>query len=114
MLLPGIVTKCDPSEKADRKAGLSMSMEKQSLGLCLTCNRKEICIQRENIKLPVLYCEEFDDTTTLRAKGLKISALPAEKSDIDISMGLCCNCENRDSCKLRHSPGGIWHCEAYC
>ena len=91
-----------------------MAMEERSLGLCLTCNSKDTCIRRENIRLPVLCCEEFDDATTLRPERLKLSALPEEKSDIDISMGLCCNCENRKSCKMRHSPGGIWHCEGYC
>jgi len=114
MVLPRVVTGHEPSEEADRKAGLAMAVEEQSLGLCLTCNSKNICIQRKGIKFPVLFCEEFDDSTSLRAKGPTASALPKEKAALDISMGLCCNCGNLDSCTLRHSPGGIWHCEEYC
>jgi hypothetical protein len=109
-----VVTKREPFEEADRKAGLSMAMEEQSLGLCLTCNSKNICIQRKNIKFPVLCCEEFDESTTPCAKAPAVSALPKEKAALNISMGLCCNCGNHDSCTLRHSPGGIWHCEEYC
>ena len=109
-----IVNGCKPSEEADRKAGLAMAMEEQSLGLCLTCNSQDICIRRKNIKLPVLYCEEFDDSTTLSAEAPEVSALPKEKAALDISMGLCCNCGNHATCTLRQSPGGIWHCEEYC
>ena len=114
MFLPRVVIGHEPSEEADRKAGLAMAVEEQSLGLCLTCNSKDICIQRKSIRFPVLFCEEFDDSTPLRAKRPTVSALPKEKAALDISMGLCCNCGNLDSCTLRHSPGGIWHCEEYC
>jgi hypothetical protein len=101
---------------------MGMAMEEQSrstgsgqaLGLCLTCNSKGICIKRKNIRLPVLFCEEFDDSTASHTGGPKASALPKEKAALDISMGLCCNCGNRDSCTMRHAPGGIWHCEEYC
>ena len=94
-----------------------MAMEEQSLGLCSTCNNKETCIRRKNIKFPVLYCEEFDDfdySISVRSKWSMASATLKEEDALDISMGLCCNCGNRDSCTLRRTPGGIWHCEEYC
>ncbi len=91
-----------------------MAMEEQSLGLCLTCNSMDICIKRKNIRLPVLYCEEFDDAVLPHVNSPIVVVPPQKETPLDISMGLCCNCENRESCMLSHSPGGIWHCEEYC
>ena len=90
-----------------------MAMAERSLGLCSTCNSRAICTRRAGMKLPVLFCEEFDDSTPLRANKKGGVPLPAEDA-LDTAMGLCCNCANHDSCALRHSPGGVWHCEEYC
>jgi len=90
-----------------------MAMAEQSLGLCSTCNSSPICTWRAGMKLPVLFCEEFDDSTPLRANRAKVPPL-SEDAALDTTMGLCCNCGNRDSCALCHSPGGVWHCEEYC
>jgi len=90
-----------------------MAMADQSLGLCSTCNSSAICTRRADMKLPVLFCEEFDDSAPLRANRRKVPASSEEDAALDTAMGLCCNCENRDSCTLRHSPGGVWHCEEY-
>lgn len=91
-----------------------MAMEDKSLGLCFTCNSKEICTQRKGIKFPVLFCEEFENLTSYRTKvPVKLVLIP-DMPEEDNSMGLCLNCSNRNSCMLRNSPGGIWHCEEYC
>jgi hypothetical protein len=92
-----------------------MALGEQSLGLCSTCNSNFICTRRKGIKLPVLFCEEFDDSTSPEVES---EAVPAVEDDgetaLDAAMGLCCNCRNRDSCTLQDSPGGVWHCEEYC
>jgi len=114
ILRPRLVAVPNPSGKWTERQVVDMATGEQSLGLCLTCNNKDICVQREGIKFPVLSCEEFDDSTSLRAERPMASALPEEKTVLDTGMGLCCNCGNCDSCTLRHAPGGIWHCEQYC
>jgi len=93
---------------------VAMAMGRQSLGLCSTCNSRATCVQRKGISLPVLLCEEFDDSTPLPAQKPAPTALPTMNAFLDTTMGLCCNCGSLDSCRLRHSPGGIWHCEEYC
>ena len=85
-----------------------------SLGLCSTCNSRAICIRRKNIKFPVLFCEEFDDSTSPKGEGQPAPVLADEAGALDTAMGLCCNCGNRGSCTLCHSPGGVWHCEEFC
>ncbi len=91
-----------------------MAMEDKSLGLCFTCDSKEICTQRKGIKFPVLFCEEFEDLTSYRKKVPVKITFTKEETVTNEKMGLCCNCSNRDSCISRNSPGGIWHCEEYC
>lgn len=91
-----------------------MEMENKSLGLCFTCDNKEICTQRKGIKFPVLFCEEFEDLTSYRTKVPVKVVLIQDMPETDNSMGLCFNCSNRNSCTLCNSPGGIWRCEEYC
>jgi len=91
-----------------------MALVEQSLGLCSTCNGRSICTRRKGIKLPVLFCEEFDDATSLESEHALVSVMEEEEPSLDTAMGLCCNCKNRDGCTLQDSPGGVWHCEDYC
>ena len=85
-----------------------------SLGLCSTCNNRAICMRRKSIKLPVLFCEEFDDATPQEQERRPAPVVENAEAALDTAMGLCCTCGNRDSCTLRHSPGGVWHCEEFC
>ena len=91
-----------------------MALEKRSLGLCSTCNNRLICTRRKGMKFPVLFCEEFDDSTSPDAEGPPDPVTADEDPALDTAMGLCCNCRNRDSCTLRRGPGGVWHCEEFC
>ena len=85
-----------------------------SLGLCSTCNSRAICMRRKGIKLPVLFCEEFDNATSRDVERPPIPVTRDAEAPLDIAMGLCCTCGNRDSCTLHNSPGGVWHCEEFC
>lgn len=90
-----------------------MALGEQSLGLCSTCNSSSVCTRRKDIKLPVLFCEEFDDLTSLEVERQPVPVIEDEGTALDMAMGLCCNCGIRDSCTLQDSPGGVWHCEEY-
>lgn len=89
--------------------------------LCVTCNYAATCVRRKHHGKPVWYCEEFDDYQPPAEKSAKTSAITdlAEESEMaeDTSprfKGLCCNCENRETCVIPKSEGGVWHCEEYC
>jgi len=90
-----------------------MALGERSLGLCSTCNSGSICTRRKGIQLPILFCEEFDDSTSLERESPPVSVPEEEEAAPDAAMGLCGNCGNRDSCTLQDSPGGVWHCEEY-
>ena len=90
-----------------------MALREPSPGLCSTCNSGSICTRRKDITLPVLFCEEFDDSTAPEEEDWPVAVPEDEETALDTARGLCCNCENRDLCTLQDSPGGVWHCEEY-
>jgi hypothetical protein len=90
-----------------------MALGGQSKGLCSTCNNSPTCDGRKDIKRPVLFCEEFDGSTSPEEESPPVPVVEDEEADPDTVMGLCCNCGNRDFCTLQDTPGGVWHCEEY-
>lgn len=90
-----------------------MASPEPSWGLCMTCNSGPTCTRRKGMRLPVVFCEEFDDWMPLDMKNEPAPVTAEEQIFPGTTMGLCCNCENRDSCALRRTPGGVWHCEEY-
>ncbi|MBN2452626.1 MAG: hypothetical protein JXR77_19740 [Lentisphaeria bacterium] len=89
------------------------------LGLCGTCLHRANCVLGEGLGSPVWYCEEFDDGA-VAAVDMPAKEAPAVRgkqarraSVLRQTMGLCSNCEHRDTCRLTRPPGGVWHCEEY-
>ncbi len=86
------------------------------LGLCATCNHSLSCTFRRSVESPVLYCEEFDCSSPSVPQVPHLTAVPAPEPRENSSsglLGLCSNCEGRDSCTLPKDEGGVWHCEEY-
>jgi hypothetical protein len=90
------------------------------LGLCSTCNHREVCTRRPGFRPPVLSCEEFDVTTpggveqSTPTAGAEPRRRGRQKTAEDSGRsGLCSNCDNRNACSLPKPPGGVWHCEEY-
>ena len=90
--------------------------------LCMTCNEAPTCFQRKIHGKPVWYCEQFDDYVPQKAKvsytidttqSSKQSQLKVDKEKLNGLKGLCCNCENRETCTYPKSNGGVWNCEDY-
>jgi hypothetical protein len=90
----------------------SMTQGKSPAGICHTCNNVEVCSQRPGFMSPVFYCEQFDCSSEPMPE-VQMSITTKLKEEVDITMGLCCNCGNRNSCTSTKTPGGIWHCEEY-
>ena len=86
--------------------------------LCCTCNCAATCINRGTPERPKFYCEQFDSyiPRSLVSKKVASRAASGDKNGSDESKykGLCLNCENRETCTLSRSHGGVWHCEEYC
>lgn len=93
-------------------------------GICSTCNNQSSCLSfQKSVRLnkPVWYCEEFANFTPgmkldVDNNAEKVSYKPQVNTKEvipDRSIGLCMNCENRESCMLPFPAGGVVYCEEY-
>lgn len=86
------------------------------LGLCLTCNHSPTCTFTRSLDSPVLYCEEFDISTSVNPQNtnpVEGQLLGQIRSNPKGLLGLCSNCERLNTCALPKAEGGVWHCEEY-
>ena len=80
--------------------------------LCTTCNHAATCQNRGTSLRPVFYCEEFDAYVPVAADSAPWT--PTRETPRDYrGIGLCADCENRETCNVPKPEGGIWICEAY-
>lgn len=93
------------------------STEIEYSGLCSTCMYAPDCFNLMRSKDAILFCEEFD---IYPDPGLQINSeslsknCPVSNEDNDHKyIGLCINCEHRETCTTPVSEGGVWHCEEY-
>lgn len=88
-------------------------------GLCSTCKHASTCIFPRDSRRPSIYCEEFEiEITTPRKTATgdteRLTEYHiAEVEDSSMSIGLCSDCENVQTCAFQKPDGGVWHCEEY-
>jgi hypothetical protein len=85
-------------------------------GLCETCNHAQDCSYIRNTEQPVVFCEEFDCCAPPITEEVQAQVTAPTAEDMrkwDEYKGLCVNCDLRETCALRNSEIGIWHCEEY-
>jgi hypothetical protein len=95
--------------------------------LCTTCNNPPVCDSTRAGRRPVYFCEQFDDykkPDVIQRPGLPekkpkvISEPESSVEQIELAdekhIGICKNCDLRETCMNACAEGGIWHCEEYC
>ncbi len=91
-------------------------------GLCSTCTKQLVCVFPRDQSRPVMQCEEFEGITPDPAKcAEKTRSLSEDARDSSHSeehqpgtyMGLCSNCEKRETCTFPKPESGVWRCEEY-
>jgi hypothetical protein len=90
-----------------------MSDDVEYQGLCSTCNHAPTCVRLKHQKGPIWFCEEFDNYVSPPKRKVSEDVSQLKEKTYDRSMGLCCNCKNRETCTFPKPEGGIWHCEEY-
>jgi len=89
------------------------------LGLCSTCKNAPGCTFPRDPNEPVLHCEEFygEEPSPIESTGKDRSpptlSYVAKERESAESVGLCGDCEDRETCMFPKLEGGIWHCEEY-
>ena len=87
-------------------------------GLCSTCRHASTCTLPRDPERPSFYCEEFEiESVPARRKPEEDKPRPAVSfvapEESDSLIGLCYDCENRQTCAFPKAEGGVWHCEEY-
>ena len=88
-------------------------------GLCSTCKHAPTCTFPGDVQRPAFYCEEFEIEIAPARKTFEEGTSQSTTSSIAVAekstelIGLCSDCESRQSCVFPKPEGGIWHCEEY-
>lgn len=86
-------------------------------GLCINCENNSTCVFSIRNQESVFECEEYAVTDAIHVDspldGENTGKSMARISEKDARMGLCCNCDARQSCRKSENEGGVWHCEEY-
>ena len=84
-------------------------------GVCAVCEHEPDCIYRTNCDAIVLQCAEFQMPPPRPAQP-PVSVRPRLSSNNGRRpkfLGLCSNCDHRETCTYPKPEGGIWRCEEY-
>jgi len=91
-----------------------MKAKYKNTGLCVNCLHAPECGYFNKDLKPVIFCEEFcyeEGCQVMNAQQIKTPEKPGAQEYG--CMGLCVNCENRDTCKLNRGKSSVWYCEEY-
>jgi hypothetical protein len=81
-------------------------------GLCLNCRVAATCMYVRQRGGAVWHCDEYQEGGAEPVASLVEEVRPEPKVEAR-AMGLCANCDVRDTCTLPRPQGGVWHCEEY-
>ncbi len=91
-----------------------MTKKIQVSGLCVNCLNVDQCSYYVNHAQPIIFCEEFSCTEPSELRNTAFKTTNKDDSQIISTVnGLCCNCENVETCKLQKTAENISHCEEY-
>lgn len=103
-----------------REENLSAVLSERNKGLCSTCNNAPACALCKDSDMPVIFCEEFDDSEP--APDFDNSSAAPQSDNVEVKdraaknadqIDLCYNCDNRNHCAYDKPEGGVWYCEEY-
>ena len=92
--------------------------KKKYSGLCTTCINDSTCKMPRAVSLPVESCEEYVCEKPTPA-DMHAHKYYAQKNEVELAkaaaqeMGLCSNCENRETCTFPNARKNVQHCEEY-
>ena len=96
-----------------REEDLTMEPFKTNQGICSTCNHLGDCEHYRCSDQPIWFCEDFDNTIQVKSDPSDKAVTSPPPIIENGYMGLCVNCDHRESCINAQKPGGVWHCEEY-
>ncbi|MBN2722888.1 MAG: hypothetical protein JXR95_02325 [Deltaproteobacteria bacterium] len=80
-------------------------------GICVSCSKSSTCSFLRNSKTPVQFCEEFETLSANSPSSLSTSNyINYEHAR---ALGVCFNCDHRDSCSNLSTTDIKYSCENY-
>jgi hypothetical protein len=103
--------KAQPAKIADTPRRSSEARAATLGGLCTNCEHLEDCTYASPVN-ETWFCEEF---SFARPEPLApaVQAAAPEAEETAPHLGLCMNCDLRDTCTFPKPPGGVWFCGEY-
>jgi hypothetical protein len=77
--------------------------------LCCTCDHARACSSVGTAERPVFFCEEF----IAAGHDRRVRTGAFARLNRPAPLGLCGDCDYRDTCQAARPEGGVWHCEEY-
>ena len=97
----------------DRVAEINSIISKS---LCANCINRDDCTYLAGTSAPIHSCEMYDYGQTTKTRLVLLSppgyTVEPHSSQAPL-LGLCINCDNRESCQFEKPAGGVWYCEEY-
>ncbi len=91
-------------------------------GLCSNCKHAAVCTYPRDPARRILRCDEYECSKPAGAASVTQQKPAASRPESDPTarahdshrlLGLCSNCDNRETCVLPKPEGGVWRCEEY-
>ncbi len=85
-------------------------------GLCAACRHDPECALRPDEIGVVLQCEQFEmgfRRVAAAPNPVRAREELYAKARSNGFLGLCVNCDHRDTCIYPKPDGGVWRCEEY-
>lgn len=81
--------------------------------LCPTCMHVDGCVLFSNGERPAWHCEEFAAVGAPPRAARREASPMASRLEEQKHLGLCVNCDDRDTCTFPRPEGGVWRCNEY-
>ena len=85
----------------------------QKDSICSTCLHSGHCQFQRDSRKPIYDCNEFELPIPEQDGVVLDSTVEKAGGTIGRMVGLCANCENRNTCMSADTVTGIWYCEDY-
>lgn len=107
--------------------GADMAKIIEKPDLCINCLNACECGYRATHQKPIIFCEEFscNDSENFESQPFKRNGTETLRTDMDKiadtdhhpvspdSEGICCNCANNGTCRLKNTEEPVMNCEEY-
>ncbi|MGA2773256.1 MAG: hypothetical protein ABSG26_20825 [Bryobacteraceae bacterium] len=96
-----------------------MSTTSAARGVCAACKYDPSCIYEADSGRAIWQCEQFElglrpsTPGNGRAPAISFETASPDLRQLSNHLGLCSNCDNRETCIYPKPEGGIWRCEEY-